>query len=211
MGHPFRRLGVALLASGFATAMVEAGEGVGAPPPTDRESQTVAAETVADGRYLLVDARGRMIGNEDFPGRFQLVTFGYLSCPDVCPTTLATMASALRALGDRAERLQLLFITVDPERDSGAAIGRFTAYFDPRIIGLTGPPELARAAAAHFDVRVERHPLPGGGPLDYSVDHTAGTFLLDTRGVLLRRFPYTATAPELAARIREVLDADERR
>lgn len=206
-----KRLGLALLASGLAVATAYAGESQPVPVAADGAPSVAQDAPAADGRFLLLDARGRMIGNEDFPGRFQLVTFGYLSCPDVCPTTLATMASALRALGERAARLQLLFITVDPERDSSAAVGRFTAYFDPRIIGLSGTPELARAAAAHFDVRVERHALPGGGPQDYSVDHTAGTFLLDPRGVLLRRFPYTTTAAELAARIGEIIEADERR
>jgi len=206
-----KQLCLTILAGGLAFAM--AGESAGEPVQAASEAAPalVEASPPVDGRFLLLDSRGRMIGNEDFPGRYQLVTFGYLSCPDVCPTTLATMASVLRELDSRANRLQLLFITVDPERDSRAAVGQFTAYFDERIIGLSGTPELTRAAAAHFAVRVERHTLPGGGPMDYSVDHTAGTFLLDTRGVLLRRFPYTATASELAARIREIIDADDGR
>ena len=168
-------------------------------------------ERAADGRYLLLDPRGRMVSNEDFPGRFQLVTFGYLSCPDVCPTTLATMVGVQRALAEHADRLQLVFISVDPERDTPEALARYTAYFDAHIVGLTASPELVGAAAAHFNVRFERHRLPGGGPLDYSVDHTAGTFLLDPAGGLLLRFPLTATVPEMAGRIRGLIDEERLR
>ncbi|MFO1427494.1 MAG: SCO family protein [Steroidobacteraceae bacterium] len=117
-----------------------------------------------------------MIGNEDFPGRFQLLTFGYTSCPDVCPLTLTRMVQAQRLLGASSAQLQLIFITLDPERDGPEAIARYTAYFDPRIIGLTGSPELVRAAARHYKIRFRKYAEPGAPRrTSYSVDHTAGS------------------------------------
>ena len=98
-----------------------------------------------------------------------------------------------------------------PERDDPVTLDKYVNYFDPGIIALSGPAELTHAIADHFQVEFRKFATPGEPAGRYSVDHTAGTFLLDTRGVLLRRFPYTATASELAARIREIIDADDGR
>ena len=98
-------------------------------------------------RYLLMDVQGRAVTQEDFRGRFQLVTFGFISCPDVCPTTLLEFKHILEDLGGEAKRLQAIFITVDPERDSGEILREYTGAFDARILGLTGSPELVRRAA----------------------------------------------------------------
>ena len=210
-----RRLQLQVLSLLAAACM--AGVACGAEPVDASASTSLAATSDApspipvDGRYLLLDSRGKMWCNEAFPGPSQLVPFGYLSCPAVCPTTLATMASALSVLGGRADRVQLVFISVDPERDTGEALDKYTGYFDRRIVGLTGSPPLLRAAAAHFDVRFERFNVPDGGPLDYAVDHTAGTFLLDPGGAYLAHFPLTGTATQLAARIGAFIEEDERR
>ena len=82
-------------------------------------------------RYLLQDPNGRSVTSEDFRGRFQLITFGYTYCPDVCPTTLVEMAAVLRQLGDQADRLQAIFITVDPERDTAKVLQTYAAFLDP--------------------------------------------------------------------------------
>lgn len=96
-------------------------------------------------RYLLQDPNGRSVTNEDFRGRFQLIAFGYTYCPDVCPTTLVEMAAILKQLGDQADRLQAIFITVDPERDTTKVLKTYTEFFDPRVLGLTGSPPSSAA------------------------------------------------------------------
>lgn len=170
-----------------------------------------AADAADDGainpRYVLQDSRGRMIGNEDFPGRFQLITFGYTYCPDICPTTLAAMTLILGQLGAQAARLQPIFITVDPERDTPAVVARYTGYFDARIVGLTGSLPLVHAAADHFKVRYRKYAEPGAAPGTYSVDHSAGMYLLGPDGNFVARFAYALPPPEIAARIAALMAA----
>lgn len=152
-------------------------------------------------RYLLQDPNGRAVTNEDFPGRFQLITFGYTSCPDVCPTTLLEMKEVLMALADKAAQLQPIFITVDPERDSAQVLREYTSAFDPRILGLRGSEALTRRAATEFKVRYEKVRDPAAPPGSYTVDHSAGTILLDADGRAIARFAYATPAQQLAQRI----------
>jgi len=117
-----------------------------APPSlaADLAAEQISAygETGISSRYLLMDANGRAVSNRDFRGRFQLLTFGYTYCPDICATTLAEMAMVISRLGKEADALQALFITFDPERDSADTLRSYTAFFDPRIIR---PDRFARA------------------------------------------------------------------
>jgi protein SCO1/2 len=156
-------------------------------------------------RYLLMDANGRAASNEDFPDSFQLIAFGYTFCPDVCPTTLAEMAIIMEKLGTASARLQPLFITVDPERDSAAQLRTYTAFFHPRIIGLSGSPALVRRAAENFGVRYEKVFEPGAPPEQYAVDHSAGMYLLGPDGHFIRKFAYGMLPTEIAERIAEIL------
>lgn len=160
-------------------------------------------------RYLLADSRGRAISNDDFPGRYQLITFGYTFCPDVCPTTLAAMAQILRQLGDRAAKLQPIFITVDPERDTREVLAKYTAYFDERIIGLTGPAAYVQAAAEHYKITYRKYLTPGAPPDRYSIDHSAGMILLGPDGEFAAKFPYAEPPQETAARIAKIMAAGD--
>ena len=157
-------------------------------------------------RYLLMDTRGQAISDQDFRGSFQLIAFGYTFCPDICPTTLAEMSLIMEKLGSRAEQLQPLFVTVDPERDTPEVLSRYTAYFHPRIIGLTGSPELVRRVADHFKVRYEKHWEPGAEKDKYSVDHSAGMYLLGPDGSFLGKFAYATPPQEVADRIRALME-----
>ncbi len=162
-------------------------------------------------RYLLQDVRGRVVTKESFRGRFQLVTFGFTSCPDVCPTTLLGFKNVLEALGDKAGRVQPLFITVDPERDTAELLREYTAAFDPRITGLTGSAELIERAARTFRVSYQKVREPGASPGIYTMDHSTGMYFLDPEGRFLVKFSITAPAGEIAARIRSMMDADHSR
>ena len=158
-------------------------------------------------RYLLMDVQGRAVTNEDFRGRFQLVTFGFVSCPDVCPTTLLEFKQVLDFLGSEAKRLQPIFITVDPERDTREILREYAANFDTRILALTGSPELVRRAADSFRVFYEKVREPGAAPENYTMNHTAGMVLLDAQGLFLARFTYGMSATEIGLRIRAAMGA----
>lgn len=183
-------------------------------------AQTVAAPKHSDTpleaadlmpRYLLQDYRGRIVTHESFRGRFQLIIFGFTSCPDVCPTTLLNFKNILEAMGDKAERLQPVFITVDPERDTASMLHEYTAAFDPRIIGLAGNPELTRRAADTFRVSYQKVREPGAAPDIYTMDHSTGMYLLDPDGRFVVKFASTAPAQDVAARIGGMMDADHSR
>jgi protein SCO1/2 len=158
-------------------------------------------------RYILQGPGGRAVMDGDFRGRFQLVTFGYTSCPDVCPTTLAEMAHVLKRLGADAERVQAVFISVDPARDTPAVLKSYTAFFDPRILGLTGSEELVRRVAELFKARYEIVREPGAAPNQYAIDHSAGMYLIGPDGAFLVRFGYGAAADDIADRIRGLMAA----
>jgi len=163
-----------------------------------------AAEVLPNGiapRYLLQDPNGRAVTNEDFLGRFQLIAFGYTSCPDVCPTTLQEMKEVLKILGEKAAQLQPIFITVDPERDTAQVMREYTSAFDARILGLRGSEELTRRAAVEFRVRYEKVRDPAAPAGNYTVDHSAGMILVAPDGRAVLRFAYATPAQQVAGRI----------
>ena len=157
-------------------------------------------------RYLLMDAKGRAVTNETFPDRFQLISFGYTFCPDVCPTTLAEVAAVMERLGARAARVQPIFITVDPARDTPDALQKYADFFDPRIVALTGQPALIARVAQNYKVRYEIVRDPHAAPEAYSVDHSAGLYLLDTRGDFLKKFAFGTPVEQIAATIDHFID-----
>jgi protein SCO1 len=134
-------------------------------------------------KWRLVSTRSgaQRLGLDDFSQQVVLLFFGYAQCPDVCPTTLSRLARVLKSMGKSAERIQVLFVTVDPERDTLPLMQRYVTQFDPRFVGLWGTPEEIRQVADSFKVFFQKNPLPGGG---YTVDHTAGVFMMDTHGEL---------------------------
>lgn len=156
-------------------------------------------------RYLLQDPNGRSVSSEDFRGRFQLIAFGYTYCPDICPTTLVEMAAILKALGEQASRLQPLFISVDPERDTGQVLKTYTAFFDPRILGLNGPPALVRRAADNFKIRYAKVREPGTPADRYAVDHSAGMILLGPDGQFIKKFAFATPVDEISRQISALL------
>lgn len=156
-------------------------------------------------RYLLQDTNGRSVTSEDFRGRFQLIAFGYTYCPDVCPTTLVEMAAILKQLGDLADRLQPIFVTVDPERDSAKVLKTYTEFFDPRILGLTGSPALIRRAADNFKIRYAKVREPGSE--NYVMDHSAGMILLGADGQYIRKFAFAMPVDQITAQLVEIMNA----
>jgi protein SCO1 len=162
-------------------------------------------------RYLLQGPRGRAVTGDDFQGRFQLVSFGFTSCPDVCPTTLLEMQQVLAVLAERAAKVQPVFISIDPQRDTPQVLEAYTQAFDKRILGLTGSEALVRRAAESFRVRYRKVQEPGAAPEAYTMEHTAGLFVLGPDGQLLERIVYGTTVREIVARIERAMDAAAQR
>jgi protein SCO1/2 len=146
------------------------------------------------GRELaLPDAEGRPRSLADFRGKVTVIFFGYAQCPDVCPTTLAELAEARRALGRAGQDVQGVFVTVDPERDTPEMLKAYVASFDPSFVALRGSPEQTREAAKAFKIFYAR--VPGKTEGSYTVDHTAGAYILD-REARLRLFTRHGTGAE---------------
>ncbi len=130
--------------------------------------------------FQLTDHTGKPRSLADFKGKAVLVFFGYTQCPDVCPTTMAAMATVMQQLGKDADRLQVLFITVDPERDTQALLAKYVPAFDPRFLGLRGDAAATAKVAKEFKVFFQK--VPGKEPGSYTVDHTSGSYVFDPQG-----------------------------
>ena len=174
------------------------------PALAEPAHQLLAGEaTVVNPRYLLIGPEGQAISDQDFRGRFQLIAFGYTYCPDICPTTLVDMAELLKQLGPDAERVQGIFISVDPERDTPRVLKTYTAFFDARILGLSGTQELVQRAARNYRVRYAK--VGGKDAKNYAVDHSAGLYLLNPDGQFLKKFAYGRPVDEILAELRGFL------
>lgn len=152
--------------------------------------------------FQLTDHHGKLRTLADFRGKVVVIFFGYTHCPDVCPTALGELASVANALGKDAGRMQVLFITADPERDTPAVLSQYAPAFHPEFLGLYGDADATARTAKEFRMFYQKQPLPGGG---YSVDHSAGTYIYDTAGRLRLFAGYGQGAPKLLHDIRLLL------
>jgi protein SCO1/2 len=150
------------------------------------------------GPFALVDGDRKPVTDQDFRGKFMLVYFGYSFCPDVCPTTLNEIADAMDRLGPTAARVQPIFITVDPKRDTPAVIKQYAANFSPRLIGLTGTPEQIAKVAKEYRVYYAEH-RTGPGPNDYSMDHSSILYLMGPDGQFIAPIPADDCAASIAS------------
>jgi protein SCO1/2 len=145
--------------------------------------------------FTLTDADGQPFAFGTLRGKPTLLFFGFTSCPDLCPTTLAEFKGAKRALGADADKLHVVFVSVDPERDTNATIKGYLAAFDPSFIGLRGDDPTLSRIAPEYDLTYRKVALPSGG---YTVDHTATAFLIDAQGRLRVVYPYGIPASAFA-------------
>lgn len=162
-----------------------------------------AALTVG-GPFSLIDGDGKPVTDQTWRGKYMLVYFGYTYCPDVCPTTLTNVAAAMDKLGPKANEIQPLFITVDPARDTPAAVKQFAAAFSPRIIGLTGSAAQIATAAKEYRVYYAKH-VTGPGPNDYSMDHSSVLYLMGPDGKFIAPLRADEDGPEIAAALTKLV------
>jgi protein SCO1/2 len=149
----------------------------------------------------LTDHTGKPRKLEDFRGKAVVLFFGFTHCPDVCPTTLAEVAQAIRTLGSDAERVQLLMVTVDPERDTQEALAKYVTAFDPRFLGLRGDLAATKKAASEFKIYFEKRKQGDG----YTVDHSAQSYVIDPQGRLRLLVRHDRIAQDLAPDLRTIL------
>ena len=146
--------------------------------------------------FTLADEEGRIRTSAEFRGKFLLVFFGFTNCPDVCPTTLSDVAQVLDDLGADAEKVQPLFVSIDPERDRRLGLAAYTAAFHPAILGLAGTETETQAAADSFKSFYERE-NDAASPDGYSMAHSPGLFLIGPDGEWLRQFTYGTPAADI--------------
>jgi protein SCO1 len=171
------------------------------PPPSVAVAATAAIPGMT-GRFALETAAGRRMTQASFPGKWLVIYFGYTQCPDACPTALNAMAAALGALGPLAARIQPLFITVDPQRDTQAIVGDYVKAFDPRIIGLRGSDEETEAAAKAFHAYYAVRQLGHG---EYAIDHSSFIYVVDPGGRVIELLTGNLPGRAMAAALRQLL------
>jgi len=176
-----RRLGSLLIA--LCAVLLTSLAAAAAPAPPSQPDKLAVWPTAADSpTFELLDTHGTPRTLRDYRGRIVVIFFGFMHCPDACPAGLFKLAQVMRQLGQGASQVQVLFITLDPERDTPASLQRYTAAFDPRFIGLTGTSAQVDQAASNFNVQYARVPLGN----DYTIDHSTGIFVFDAAGRLCR-------------------------
>lgn len=154
--------------------------------------------------FPLPDHNGQPRSIKDFNGKVVVVFFGYTQCPDVCPTTMQEMAEVKRMLGKDGDRLQAIFVTVDPERDTADMLKAYMGNFDPSFLALRGTPEQTAAVAKDFKIYYKK--VDGKTPTSYTMDHSAGSYIYDTQGRLRVYYRYGSGVEALAADVRTLLN-----
>jgi len=167
--------------------------------------ELMTGKAAVGGDFTLTDARGRRVSLKDFRGKLVLLYFGFATCPDVCPTDLQAIGRAIRALGPAGDRIQPVFVTLDPARDTREVIGAYAAAFHPRFVALTGSEAAIRRVADAYKVFYEKVPLPG--VLGYTIDHAAFTYVIDTHGRYVGIYPPGTPADRMESLLREELES----
>ena len=191
----FAKAALVLLAVAFTLA------GCGPDTPQFRASDVTGSAFGRD--FALTDHAGKARTLADFRGKAVVLFFGYTQCPDVCPTTLAALAEAMRQLGADAAKVQVLFVTVDPERDTRELMSSYVTAFNPSFLGLSGDADATARTAKEFKILYQKQ--PGRTPESYTMDHSAGTFIFDPQGRLRLYVGYGQGADVFAHDIRELL------
>jgi protein SCO1/2 len=161
-----------------------------------------ALSAAIGGKFSLVDQNGKPFTDADLKGKWHLVFFGYTHCPDVCPTALNDLSLALDQLGAKKGEVGIVFITVDPERDTPAVLKSYVSSFDAPIVALTGSEGEVAQAAKDYRVYYAKHPRPDGG---YDMDHSAVIYVMDPQGRFTATFTPENSAADVASRLQKLV------
>src|SRR6185295_1827127 len=163
-----------------------------------------SGKALIGGPFSLVDQTGKTVTDQDFRGRYMLVFFGFTHCPDICPAELQVMSAALDALGAKADSVVPIFITLDPERDTQAAMSAYVKNFGLRFVGLTGSSEQIAAAAKAYRVAYSKFQQDQTSS-DYSIDHSTLVYLMGKDGEYITHFAYGTPASQMTETLRRYL------
>jgi len=164
--------------------------------------KNVAAPAAIGGPFQLTDQAGQSVTDQNLKGRPTLIFFGFTHCPDVCPTSLFEISEVLRAMGKDADRVNAYFVSVDPERDTAAAMKDYLSSFDPHLKGLTGDPQAVAKVLSAYRVYARKVPLKDG---DYTMDHTALIYLMDREGRFVSPFNMKRSPEQAASELKRYL------
>jgi len=165
-----------------------------------------SGEALIGGPFALVGKDGKTVTDQDFRGRYMLVFFGFTHCPDICPAELQVMSAALDGLGDDADKVVPIFISVDPERDTPEAVTAYVENFGPNFVGLTGSPEAVAEAAKAYRVTYNKFEYKDKeGNYGYSVDHSALAYLMGPAGQYITHIPYGTPPAKMTEILRRYL------
>ena len=192
---------IAVFLTGFTTWQIQ---GRLNTPDGSYEASLEPASGGPGAHFSLTDKNGKRIDSEDFGGKFMLVFFGFTHCPDICPGALLTTGAALKELGDDADKIVPIFISVDPERDTSDRLKAYSEGFDERILMLTGTDEEVKKVAEGYKVFYSKTPNKES-PDDYMINHSGFIFLMGKDGKYLTHFPHDSTKEEMATKIRVYL------
>ena len=198
--RPFnRRIVLVLSASWLAAGGLLAG--CSPQAPTFKSNDITGAPFAQD--FKLTDHTGQVRTMADFRGKAVVVFFGFTQCPDVCPTSMTTLAEVKRLMGDKGKQLQVLFITVDPERDTLPLLNAYMTNFDPSFLALRPEPEQLKELAEHFKVYYKKS--EGKTPTSYTMDHSAGKYIFDKQGNIRLFSAYGTDAIVIASDIKNLI------
>jgi len=173
-----------------------------AVPGSGFAASPTARLPVIRGQFTLQALDGHEVTQSDYAGRWLLVYFGHTFCPDVCPTVLLNLGHALQSLGSPGARLQPIFITVDPDRDTAARLHKYLAAFSPRIVGLRGDAQQLAAAARQFHVYYRARSVGNG---DYAIDHSSYLYVIAPDGHLVKVLPDSLPLTQLTAELKQLV------
>jgi protein SCO1 len=166
--------------------------------------RAASAAVTIGGPFTLATTDGETVTDQTYRGKWLLVYFGYTFCPNSCPTMLLDIATALKELGPDAAKVQPLFITIDPQRDTSKVMQQYTQSFDPRIIGLIGTPQQLADVAHEYGAYYVRHNT-GPGAADYVMDHSTYLYVMDPEGKFVSAFHGDTLADRIAATLRRLM------
>lgn len=174
------------------------------PPPFKAKP---VPDTPTAPAFTLTDQYGQPQSLSDFKGKVVSLFFGFTHCPDICPTHLARQAEVMRQLGPLADQVAVLFVSLDPERDSPEALKLYMDAFDPRFIALTGTPEETSQVAKQYKIFWQKTPLPGSA-LTYTIDHTTNSFVIDQKGRLRLTVPHDMSAADVTHDLKLMIETN---
>ena len=199
--HPGRRTQL-LIASGLIlNVLLLAGAGYFWFSPRPQPANSALATEIG-GPFTMSDQRGHIVTSEMLMGKPFAIFFGFTRCPEVCPTTLSRMSRLRKTLGPAGDRFNIVFVSVDPEQDKPADLGRYLSLFETPIIGLTGTPEQLAAIVKAYHVYYRKVPIAGG---DYTVDHTAAVYLMGPDGRFQTLIDYQGANEMALAKLRHLI------